>query len=83
MKKLPCLILARGGSKGVPKKNIKILLDKPLIAWVIESAKDCQFISDIYVSTDCDEISRISSACMPPTVISAVAIKLRSKSSKL
>lgn len=61
MKKLPCLILARGGSKGVPKKNIKILLDKPLIAWVIESAKDCQFISDIYVSTDCDEISRISS----------------------
>ena len=61
MKKLPCLILARGGSKGVPKKNIKILLDKPLIAWVIQSAKDCQFIGDIYVSTDCDEISRISS----------------------
>jgi CMP-N-acetylneuraminic acid synthetase len=61
LKKLPCLILARGGSKGVPKKNIKILLDKPLIAWVIQSAKDCQFIGDIYVSTDCDEISRISS----------------------
>ena len=60
-RKIPCLILARGGSKGIPKKNIKPLIGKPLIAWVIESAKDCQFIGDIYVSTDCDEISKVSS----------------------
>lgn len=59
-KKIPCLILARGGSKGIPKKNIKLLLDKPLIAWVIESAKESQLISDIWVSTDCEEISKIS-----------------------
>lgn len=60
-KKVPCLILARGGSKGIPKKNIKPLLGKPLIAWVIDSAKNCKFIGDIWVSTDCCEIANISS----------------------
>jgi CMP-N,N'-diacetyllegionaminic acid synthase len=59
-KKIPCLILARGGSKGLPKKNIKTLLNKPLIGWVIESAKQTINIGEIYVSTDSDEISEIS-----------------------
>lgn len=59
-KKIPCLILARGGSKGVPKKNIKLLLDKPLIGWVIDAAKQTELISDIWVSTDCPDISKIS-----------------------
>jgi CMP-N-acetylneuraminic acid synthetase len=59
--KIPCLILARGGSKGIPKKNIKILIDKPLICWVIESAKKCKNIGPIFVSTDCQEIAKISS----------------------
>jgi len=59
-KKIHCLILARGGSKGVPKKNIKPLLDKPLIGWIIDSAKKSKFIEDIYVSTDNEEISEIS-----------------------
>jgi CMP-N-acetylneuraminic acid synthetase len=60
IKKIHCLILARGGSKGIPKKNIKLLLNKPLISWVIESAKESKFISDVWVSTDCEEISNIS-----------------------
>jgi CMP-N-acetylneuraminic acid synthetase len=54
------LILARGGSKGVPKKNIKILGNKPLIGHVIDSACVSNKISEIYVSTDCQEIAEIS-----------------------
>lgn len=54
-----CLILARGGSKGVPKKNIKILNGKPLIYYVIYEAKKSKKITKIYVSTDDDEIADI------------------------
>ena len=61
IKRIPCLILARGGSKGIPKKNIKPLLNKPLIKWVIDTAKNCELISDVWVSTDCKEISEICS----------------------
>jgi len=55
-----CLILARGGSIGVPKKNIKLLNGKPLIAYPIESAKKTKYISKVYVSTDSDEIAEIA-----------------------
>ncbi len=54
------LILARGGSKGIPKKNIKILNNKPLIGHVIDAAKRSQLISHTYVSTDCDEIADVA-----------------------
>ena len=54
------LILARGGSKGVKKKNIKKLLGKPLIEYVITSAKQSKKITDIYVSSDDEEIIEIS-----------------------
>jgi N-acylneuraminate cytidylyltransferase len=57
---LPCLILARGGSKGIKNKNIKLLLDKPLIGWVIESAQSSNLIGDIWVSTDCQKIAEVS-----------------------
>ncbi len=60
IKQVPCLILARGGSKGIPKKNLKPLLEKPLIGWTIETAKKCKLISDIWVSTDCQEIAEVS-----------------------
>jgi len=59
-KKIPCLILARGGSKGLPGKNIKELLGKPLLGWVIESAKMTDHIGEIYVSTDCDSIKKVA-----------------------
>ena len=42
------LILARGGSKCVPKKNIKQLMGKPLIEYVITSAKESKKITDVY-----------------------------------
>ncbi|MFA6070632.1 MAG: acylneuraminate cytidylyltransferase family protein [Janthinobacterium sp.] len=50
------LIPARGGSKGIPRKNIKILRDKPLICYSIDAARLVAEDTDICVSTDCDEI---------------------------
>ena len=50
------LITARGGSKGVPKKNIKLLNGKPLLAYTIEAAKKSKFITEIVLSSDDDEI---------------------------
>jgi N-acylneuraminate cytidylyltransferase len=54
------LICARGGSRGVPKKNIKPLGGKPLICWSIEVARQCSYIDRIVVSTDDPEISAIA-----------------------
>lgn len=51
------LIPARGGSKGVPKKNIKHLGGKPLIAYSLESAAKSNLISSTVVSTDSNEIA--------------------------
>ena len=53
-------VFARGGSKGLPGKNIKILNGKPLIAWSIEHAKKVNRIGKVIVSTDSDEIARIA-----------------------
>lgn len=53
-------IPARGGSKGLPNKNIKNLLGEPLINYSIESAKTSNRIDHIVVSTDCDEIADIT-----------------------
>jgi len=55
-----CFIGARGGSKGVPCKNIKKLAGKPLIAYTIESALDSKLFKHVVVSTENDEIARIS-----------------------
>lgn len=53
------IIPARGGSKGLPKKNIKNLNGKPLITYTIDIARSLAEDSDICVSTDCDEIISI------------------------
>lgn len=54
------LIPARGGSKGIPGKNLKLLAGKPLIAWTIEAAKASKKISLVVVTTDCPEIAKVS-----------------------
>ncbi len=54
------LICARGGSKGIPDKNIRLLANKPLIGWAIEVTKKVQRISDIIVSTDSEKIAKIA-----------------------
>ena len=53
------LIPARGGSKRLPGKNIRMLGDKPLIVWTIDAAKGIPEICDILVSTDSSEIAEI------------------------
>lgn len=55
-KKIAALITARGGSKGIPKKNIIKLCGKPLIHWTVESALQSKYIDKIFLSTDSDEI---------------------------
>ena len=54
------IIPARGGSKGIPRKNIKLLAGKPLIAYSIEAAIKSEFVNRVIVSTDDDEIEQIS-----------------------
>ena len=54
------LIPARGGSKGIPKKNIKNLRGKPLISYSIGSAKKTKYINKVVVSTEDKEIAEIS-----------------------
>lgn len=54
------VITARGGSKGVPRKNVRMLGDKPLIAWSIEAAKGSKLLTDFIISTDDEEIENVS-----------------------
>ena len=54
------IIPARGGSKGIPRKNLKRLGTKPLIAWTIEQALGASLLDDIIVTTEDDEIADIS-----------------------
>ena len=53
------IILARGGSKGIPNKNIKSFLGKPLLAWTIIQAMISKNISKVYLSSDSEKILKI------------------------
>ncbi|MEI8267481.1 MAG: acylneuraminate cytidylyltransferase family protein [Betaproteobacteria bacterium] len=59
---ITCVIGARGGSQGVPGKNIRPLLGKPLIAWSIEQALACPRIRRVVVSTDSPAIAEVARA---------------------
>lgn len=54
------IIPARGGSKGIPKKNIIDVAGQPLIAWSIQQAKSSQLVDLVFVSTDDDEIADVA-----------------------
>lgn len=54
------IIPARGGSKGLPGKNIRLLNGKPLIVWSIEAARRSKLIDRFLVSTDSEEIANIA-----------------------
>lgn len=58
-KKIIAIIPARGGSKGIPQKNITKINDKPLIAFTIDAAMESQFIDRVFVTTDSDEIKNV------------------------
>jgi pseudaminic acid cytidylyltransferase len=55
-----CIIPARGGSKRIPRKNIKIFLGKPIIAYSIEAALKSFLFEEVMVSTDDEEIANIA-----------------------
>lgn len=57
---LLALIPARGGSKGLPNKNILDCAGKPLIEWTISAALGVDFIDDVLVSTDAEDIAEVS-----------------------
>ena len=76
-------ICARGGSKGLPGKNIRPLLGKPLLAYAIECAQACPIVGHIVVSTDSDEIAAVAEAWgvpvpfrRPPELASDTAAKI-------
>lgn len=54
------LIPARGGSKGIPRKNIRCMAGKPLVVWAIESALRSDFLESVVVSTDDEEIADVA-----------------------
>lgn len=57
------IITARGGSKGVPGKNTRMLGGKPLLAWTAESALAAKHLSRVVVSTDDEAIASVARAC--------------------
>jgi len=59
-KTILAMIPARGGSKGLPRKNILPLLGKPLIAWTIEQGLASKYLDKVMVSTDDEEIARVA-----------------------
>ncbi len=62
-KKILAVIPARGGSKGVSGKNIKMLGDKPLIGWTIEASKKSKYIDRLILSSEDDEIISVARQC--------------------
>lgn len=60
--KIAAIIPARGGSKGIPHKNIKVLNGKPLISYTINEAKKSKYLDRIIVSTEDKHIASISKA---------------------
>lgn len=59
-KRILAIVPARGGSKGLPGKNIKPLCGKPLIGWTIEQARQSSYIDDIFISTDSQQIADVA-----------------------
>jgi N-acylneuraminate cytidylyltransferase len=57
--KIVALVPLRGGSKGIPRKNIKNLAGKPLAYWSLKAAADSKYIDEVWVSTEDPEIKRV------------------------
>jgi len=57
--KFIALICCRGGSKGIPGKNIKKFAGKPLLGWILEAAIESEIFDDIILSTDSEEIAKV------------------------
>ena len=60
MKNIVAIIPARGGSKGIPKKNLIDFCGKPLVSWTIEQALNVKTISSVWVSSDSKQILNVA-----------------------
>ena len=60
MTEILALIPARGGSKGIPRKNIRSFAGYPLVAWSIAAARQSQLVTRVIVSTDDEEIAAVA-----------------------
>ncbi|MGR3175987.1 MAG: acylneuraminate cytidylyltransferase family protein [Candidatus Scalindua sp.] len=60
MSKIVAIIPARGGSKGIPRKNIRLFCGKPLLQYSIEAARAARLVDEVYVSTEDKEIAEIA-----------------------
>ena len=72
--KVIAIIPARGGSKGLPKKNIISLGNKPLIAWSIEAALSSKFITNVIVSSDDTDILKVANNCGAQTHLRSASL---------
>ena len=67
--KIIAIIPARGKSKGVLRKNIKLLAGKPLIAYFIEAALKSKYVDKVIVSTEDEKITEISKKYQTPCLL--------------
>lgn len=58
-KKILCVVTARAGSKGIPMKNVRDLLGKPLFMWSVLAALRSKYVDRIFVSSNCNEVFKI------------------------
>ena len=79
---ITAFIFARGGSKGLPGKNVRKLMGKPLIGWAIDQALAVEQIERVIVSTDCQEIATVAQLfgaqvpfIRPPELASDVSVE--------
>ena len=57
--KIDAIVLGRGGTKGIPRKNVLNFCGKPLVAWSVLQAKNTKEIDNVYISSDSEEILKI------------------------
>ena len=69
MKKTIAIILARGGSKGIPKKNSKKFCGVPLIAWSISQAMNAKGVSDVWLSSEDEKILTLAKKFGAKTIL--------------
>lgn len=57
--RVAAIVIARGNSKGIARKNLKYLGDKPLVAWTIEAARNARCVDRVFLSTEDQEIAEV------------------------
>lgn len=80
--RIVAIIPARGGSKGIPRKNIRPFRGRPLIAWSIEDALQARSVSEVYVSTDDQEIAGVAQQFGARTILRPAQLATDTSSSE-